>query len=224
MCVGRRCLSPEPCPNLKVSHEKYLDILRGLRKVPGVKKVFVRSGVRYDYAVYDKSSAFISELARYHTSGELKTAPEHCSNRVLALMGKPEIAVYERFVQRYMAASRKAGKKQYVLPYFISSHPGATLEDAIKLAEYLKKVGFVPDQVQDFYPTPGSVATCMYYTGINPLTMEKVYVPKTREERAMQRALLQFNRPANYYLVKKALIQAGREDLIGAGKNCLIRG
>ena len=224
MCPGKRCLAPKPCPNLIVDHSKYLESLRALRKIPGVKKVFVRSGVRYDYAVLDRDDTFIRELACYHTSGQMKVAPEHCSGRVLNLMGKPSIAVYEKFKKKFEDASRRAGKRQHVLPYFICSHPGSTLEDAIELAEYLNKSGFIPDQVQDFYPTPGSVSTCMYYTGLDPFTLKPVYTAKTREERAMQRALFQFNKPENYPLVKKALIKAGREDLIGSGQKCLIKG
>lgn len=224
MCPGKRCLAPKPCPNLIVDHSKYLESLRALRKIPGVKKVFVRSGVRYDYAVLDQDDTFIQELACYHTSGQMKVAPEHCSGRVLNLMGKPSIAVYEKFKKKFEDASRRAGKRQHVLPYFICSHPGSTLEDAIELAEYLNKSGFIPDQVQDFYPTPGSVSTCMYYTGLDPFTLKPVYTAKTREERAMQRALFQFNKPENYPLVKKALLKAGREDLIGSGQKCLIKG
>ncbi len=224
MCPGKRCLAPKPCPNLIVDHSKYLESLRALRKIPGVKKVFVRSGVRYDYAVLDKDDTFIRELACHHTSGQMKVAPEHCSSRVLNLMGKPDIAVYEKFKKKFEDASRRAGKRQHVLPYFICSHPGSTLKDAIELAEYLNKSGFIPDQVQDFYPTPGSVSTCMYYTGLDPFTLKPVYTAKTREERAMQRALFQFNKPENYPLVKKALIKAGREDLIGPGQKCLIKG
>ncbi len=224
MCPGKRCLAPKPCPNLIVDHSKYLESLRALRKIPGVKKVFVRSGVRYDYAVLDRDDTFIRELACYHTSGQMKVAPEHCSGRVLNLMGKPSIAVYEKFKKKFEDASRRAGKRQHVLPYFICSHPGSTLKDAIELAEYLNKSGFIPDQVQDFYPTPGSVSTCMYYTGLDPFTLKPVYTAKTREERAMQRALFQFNKPENYPLVKKALIKAGREDLIGPGQKCLIKG
>lgn len=224
MCRNRRCLAPTPCKNLKVDHSRYIATLRALRAVPGVKKVFIRSGIRYDYVMADKSGEFIRELARHHVSGELKVAPEHCAPEVLRLMGKPNLDVYERFVQKFEAASRKAGKKQYVLPYFIASHPGSTIACAIELAVYLKRSGFVPDQAQDFYPTPGSLSTCMYYTGLDPLTMEPVYVPKSREERAMQRALLQFNKPENYPLVKKALLRAGRRDLIGKGRDCLIRG
>lgn len=224
MCPGKRCLAPKPCPNLIVDHSKYLESLRALRKIPGVKKVFVRSGVRYDYAVLDKDDTFIRELACHHTSGQMKVAPEHCSSRVLNLMGKPSIAVYEKFKKKFEDASRRAGKRQHVLPYFICSHPGSTLKDAIELAEYLNKSGFIPDQVQDFYPTPGSVSTCMYYTGLDPFTLKPVYTAKTREERAMQRALFQFNKPENYPLVKKALIKAGREDLIGPGQKCLIKG
>lgn len=224
MCPGKRCLAPKPCPNLIVDHSKYLESLRALRKIPGVKKVFVRSGVRYDYAVLDRDDTFIRELACHHTSGQMKVAPEHCSSRVLSLMGKPSIAVYEKFKKKFEAASKQAGKRQHVLPYFICSHPGSTLEDAIELAEYLNKSGFIPDQVQDFYPTPGSVSTCMYYTGLDPFTLKPVYTAKTREERAMQRALFQFNKPENYPLVKKALLKAGREDLIGSGQRCLIKG
>lgn len=224
MCPGKRCLAPKPCPNLIVDHSKYLESLRALRKIPGVKKVFVRSGVRYDYAVLDKDDTFIRELACHHTSGQMKVAPEHCSSRVLNLMGKPSIAVYEKFKKKFEDASKRAGKRQHVLPYFICSHPGSTLKDAIELAEYLNKSGFIPDQVQDFYPTPGSVSTCMYYTGLDPFTLKPVYTAKTREERAMQRALFQFNKPENYPLVKKALIKAGREDLIGPGQKCLIKG
>lgn len=224
MCRNRRCLAPTPCKNLKADHSRYIATLRALRAVPGVKKVFIRSGIRYDYVMADKSGEFIRELARHHVSGELKVAPEHCAPEVLRLMGKPNLDVYERFVQKFEAASRKAGKKQYVLPYFIASHPGSTIACAIELAVYLKRSGFVPDQAQDFYPTPGSISTCMYYTGLDPLTMEPVYVPKSREERAMQRALLQFNKPENYPLVKKALLRAGRRDLIGKGRDCLIRG
>ena len=224
MCRNRRCLAPTPCKNLKADHSRYIATLRALRACPGVKKVFIRSGIRYDYVMADKSGEFIRELARHHVSGELKVAPEHCAPEVLRLMGKPNLDVYERFVQKFEAASRKAGKKQYVLPYFIASHPGSTIACAIELAVYLKRSGFVPDQAQDFYPTPGSLSTCMYYTGLDPLTMEPVYVPKSREERAMQRALLQFNKPENYPLVKKALLRAGRRDLIGKGRDCLIRG
>ena len=224
MCRNRRCLAPTPCKNLKADHSRYIATLRALRAVPGVKKVFIRSGIRYDYVMADKSGEFIRELARHHVSGELKVAPEHCAPEVLRLMGKPNLDVYERFVQKFEAASRKAGKKQYVLPYFIASHPGSTIACAIELAVYLKRSGFVPDQAQDFYPTPGSLSTCMYYTGLDPLTMEPVYVPKSREERAMQRALLQFNKPENYPLVKKALLREGRRDLIGKGRDFLIRG
>ena len=224
MCVKRRCLAPAPCSNLNADHSEYIHILRSVRQVEGVKKVFIRSGIRYDYALQEKSGRFIDEVARYHTSGELKVAPEHCSKEVLDIMGKCGIDVYEAFVRKFNAASRWAGKKQYVLPYFIASHPGCTLQDAIELAEYLKKSGFVPDQVQDFYPTPGSAATCMYYTGLDPFTLKKVYVPKSQEERAMQRALLQFNKPENYPLVKKALLKAKRFDLIGNSKNALIKG
>ena len=224
MCVNRRCLAPTPCPNLNADHSEYLGILRAVRGLDGVKKVFIRSGIRYDYALQEKSGDFICEIAAHHTSGQLKVAPEHCAKEVLNAMGKPGIDVYETFVRKFNAASRKAGKKQYVLPYFIASHPGCTLKHAIELAEYLNKTGFVPDQVQDFYPTPGSVSTCMYYTGLDPFTLKPIYVPRSQEERAMQRALLQFQKPENYPLVKKALLKEGRHDLIGKGKNALIRG
>lgn len=223
MCL-RRCLAPKPCPRMNASHDHYIKVLRCLRKVPGVKKVFVRSGVRFDYAMAEPGHHFIRELAAYHTSGQLKVAPEHCAKEVLALMGKGDIRIFDEFREAFARASKNAGKKQYVLPYFIASHPGCTLRHAIALAEYLKKHGFVPDQVQDFYPTPGSISTCMYYTGLDPLTMKKVYVPKTQEERAMQRALLQFNKPENAAMVKKALRKAGREDLIGRHPGALIRG
>lgn len=224
VCTHRRCLAPKPCPNLQVDEREYIENLRRIRQIPGIKRVFIRSGVRFDYALLDRQCDFVKELALHHTSGELKTAPEHVAPRVLRLMGKPGPEVHAAFVKRFRRDSERAGKKQYILPYYISSHPGCRLEDAVKLAEALKKDGFVPDQVQDFYPTPGSAATCMYYTGLDPFTMEQVYVPRSREERAMQRALLQYNKAENYPLVKKALRLCHREDLIGTGPRCLIRG
>ncbi|MBQ7712739.1 MAG: YgiQ family radical SAM protein [Clostridia bacterium] len=222
-CVGRRCIGYKPCPNLKVHHGEYLDILRSLRAIPGVKKVFVRSGVRFDYMMYDPDPTFFRELVEHHVSGQLKVAPEHCSERVLARMNKPSFEVYRRFRARYEEINRSLGKEQYLVPYFISSHPGSTLEDAIELAVYLKSIHSVPEQVQDFYPTPSTRSTCMYYTGLDPDDLTPVYVPKTREEKREQRALLQYGRPENYDLVHAALLKAGRTDLIGNGPNFLIR-
>ncbi|MFZ5975469.1 MAG: YgiQ family radical SAM protein [Bacillota bacterium] len=222
-CLHRRCLTPKPCPNLKTGHRAYLDMLRGVAGVSGVKRVFVRSGLRYDYMMLDKDSAFFDYLVRHNVSGQLKVAPEHVSRRVLRLMGKPERAVYDAFAKKFLERSRKAGKEQYLVPYFMSSHPGCSLKEAVELAEYLRDIKYCPEQVQDFYPTPGTLSTCMYYTGYNPLTMERVYVPRDPEEKAMQRALMQYNRPANRPLVEKALRKAKREDLIGYGPLCLIR-
>lgn len=222
VCKNRQCLFPTPCKNLIISHEEYLDLLRKVRKIPGVKKVFVRSGIRYDYLINDKNDEFFEELCKYHISGQLKVAPEHISNRVLSQMGKPGSDVYEKFTKKYTDINKRLGLKQYLVPYLMSSHPGSDLNAAIELAQYIKKMGYTPEQVQDFYPTPGSLSTAMYYTGINPLTKEKVYVPKSQKEKNMQRALLQFNVPENYNIVKEALIKAGREDLIGRGPNCLI--
>jgi uncharacterized radical SAM protein YgiQ len=222
VCKNRQCLFPSPCKNLIVSHDEYLDLLRKLRKLPGVKKVFIRSGIRYDYLIYDKNDEFFKELCKYHISGQLKVAPEHINNAVLKQMGKPGRDVYEKFSKKYFDINNKLGLKQYLVPYLMSSHPGSDLNAAIELALYIKKMGYIPEQVQDFYPTPGSLSTAMYYTGINPLTGEKVYVPKTQKEKNMQRALLQFSVPENYDLVKEALIKAGRQDLIGRGPNCLI--
>lgn len=222
VCKNRQCLFPSPCKNLIVSHDEYLDLLRKLRKLPGVKKVFIRSGIRYDYLIYDKNDEFFKELCKYHISGQLKVAPEHINNAVLKQMGKPGRDVYERFSKKYFDINNKLGLKQYLVPYLMSSHPGSDLNAAIELALYIKKMGYIPEQVQDFYPTPGSLSTAMYYTGINPLTGEKVYVPKTQKEKNMQRALLQFSVPENYDLVKEALLKAGRQDLIGRGPNCLI--
>jgi uncharacterized radical SAM protein YgiQ len=222
-CVDRRCLVPDPCPALKVDHRDYLAVLRAIRAVPGVKKVFVRSGIRFDYVMADLDGTFLDELAAHHVSGQLKVAPEHVSDRVLQLMGKPPHHCYEAFARRWAATNHRLGLKQFLLPYFIASHPGATLDDAIMLAEYLRDTGFVPDQVQDFYPTPGTLATAMYHTCTDPLTGAMVHVAKDAGERAMQRALLQFNRPENRDLVLRALRATGRTDLIGSGPHCLVR-
>ena len=222
-CPDRRCLFPKPCPSLEVSHADYLELLRKLRALPGVKKVFIKSGIRFDYLMADPDPAFFQELCQYHISGQLKIAPEHICARVLNLMGKPDPEVYQAFERRFADENRKISKKQYLIPYLISSHPGSDLKAAIELAEYLHAKGFIPDQVQDFYPTPGTVSTCMYYTGLNPLTMEKVYVPKTEEEKNLQRALLHFHKPENREKVRKALIMAGRKDLIGNSPKALIR-
>ena len=222
VCKEKQCLGFAPCKNIDPSHEDYTALLKKLRAVPGIKKVFVRSGVRYDYLLLDGSDAFLTELVSHHISGQLKVAPEHVSDRVLKCMNKPPHAVYERFLQKYRAVNEKLGMKQYVVPYLMSSHPGATLDDAIELAQYLKKTGHRPEQVQDFYPTPGTVSTCMYYTGLDPRTMEPVYVARSREEKAMQRALMQCHVYKNHPLIRKALRQADREDLIGSGRDCLV--
>ena len=222
-CEDKDCLFPEPCKSLVIDHEDYINILRELRDIEGVKKVFIRSGVRYDYVIYDKDRKFLEELVKHHISGFLKIAPEHISDVVLSRMGKPSRKVYERFVKEYQKMNQKVGKEQYIIPYFISSHPGSTLNEAIELAVYLKKTGFIPEQVQDFYPTPGTLSTCMYYTETDPRTMETIYVPKSMEEKQMQRALIQFNRPENHGKVYKALIKAGRKDLIGYDRDCLIK-
>ena len=223
MCPDKRCLAPTPCPNLDADHSDYLALLRKLRSIPGVKKVFVRSGIRYDYMLEDKNDDFFTELVRYHISGQLKVAPEHCIDGVLDYMGKPHIEVYERFMDKYRRLNDRYSKEQYVVPYLMSSHPGSTLGDAVALAEYLNKKGRQPEQVQDFYPTPGTVSTCMYYTEIDPMTMKQVYVAKSFHEKAMQRALLQWKRPDKRRLVIEALKEAGREDLIGSGPECLVR-
>ncbi|MCR5635587.1 MAG: YgiQ family radical SAM protein [Clostridiales bacterium] len=222
LCKDRKCLAPQPCPNLQVNHEEYLSILRKARAVPGVKKVFIRSGIRFDYLVEDEDKTFFEELVKYHISGQLKVAPEHCSAVVLDRMGKPHIEVYKRFSDEFYKLTGKQGKKQYLIPYLMSSHPGSTLKEAVELALFLKKGNIHPEQVQDFYPTPGTISTCMFYTGLDPYTMKEVYVPKTAEEKAMQRALLQYFVPENKPLVIKALTLAGRKDLIGTGKNCLV--
>lgn len=223
MCAERRCLAPTPCPNLDADHSDYLALLRKLRAIPRVKKVFVRSGIRYDYMLEDKNGDFFSELVKYHISGQLKVAPEHCIDSVLDYMGKPHIGVYEKFMDKYRRLNDKYSKEQYIVPYLMSSHPGSTLQDAVALAEYLNKTGRQPEQVQDFYPTPGTVSTCMYYTGIDPMTMQPVYVAKNFHDKAMQRALLQWKRPDKRKLVIEALKEAGREDLIGFGPGCLVR-
>ena len=223
MCAQKRCLAPTPCPNIDADHSDYLALLRKLRNIPGVKKVFVRSGIRYDYMLEDKNQEFFAELVKYHISGQLKVAPEHCIDSVLDYMGKPHIGVYEKFMDQYRRLNDKYSKEQYIVPYLMSSHPGSTLQDAVALAEYLNSKGRQPEQVQDFYPTPGTISTCMYYTGLDPITMKPVYVAKSYHEKAMQRALLQWKRPDKRKLVIEALKEAGREDLIGYGPKCLVR-
>lgn len=223
VCKNKRCIGYNPCANLKVHHGEYLDILRALRALPKVKKVFVRSGVRFDYIMYDADRTFFRELLEHHVSGQLKVAPEHCSEKVLSYMNKPSFDLYLRFKKEYEAINRDLGKEQYLVPYFISSHPGSTLRDAIDLAVYLHSIHSVPEQVQDFYPTPSTKSTCMYYTGLNPDDLTPVYVPKSREEKREQRALLQYGKPENYELVYAALVKAGRTDLIGNAPSCLIR-
>ena len=223
VCTNRQCLFPKPCPNLKADHRDYLSLLRKLRKIPGVKKVFIRSGIRYDYVMADPDDTFLRELCEYHVSGQLKVAPEHVSDRVLSRMGKPEFSIYQGFADRYKKMNEKLGKKQYLVPYLISSHPGSTLKDAIALAEAVRDMGYMPEQVQDFYPTPSTISTCMYYTGLDPRTMEDVAIIRNPHQKAMQRALIQYRDPANYDLVREALETAGRRDLIGYGPHCLIR-
>ncbi len=222
-CVNRQCLWPKPCNNLKVDHTDYLSLLQELRALPKVKKVFVRSGIRYDYLMYDKDEKFFRELVRYHISGQLKVAPEHISDRVLDKMGKPRSGLYKKFVEKYYRLNEEYDKNQYLVPYLMSSHPGSDLHAAIELAEYLRDIHHQPEQVQDFYPTPGTLSTAMYYTGIDPRDNTPVYVPKSAHEKAMQRALMQYRSPANYDLVYEALTKAGRQDLIGFSKKCLIR-
>lgn len=223
VCKKKLCLFPEPCKNLKVDHSDYLELLKKLRNIDGVKKVFIRSGIRFDYLMLDNDDKFFRELCKNHISGQLKVAPEHSSDRVLKIMGKPNFNVYKKFAEKYKKINKQLGKEQYVVPYFISSHPGCTLKDAIALAEYLRDIHHMPEQVQDFYPTPSTFSTTMYYTGIDPRTMKSVYVPKTFEEKQMQRALLQYRKKENYEIVKKALIKAGRLDLIGFDEKCLIK-
>lgn len=224
-CTDRRCLGTKPCPAMKADHRDYTGLLRKLRKLPGVKKVFVRSGIRFDYVMADPDPdrTFLRELVEHHVSGQLRVAPEHVSDTVLAAMGKPPRAVYDAFCDAFEEINRETGKKQFVVPYLMSSHPGSTLAEAIELAEYVRDMGFNPEQVQDFYPTPSTISTCMYYTGLDPLTMEPIYVPKTSHEKALQRALIQYRNPDNYDLVREALTKAGRTDLIGWDKQCLIR-
>ena len=222
-CPNKQCLFPKPCKNLNVDHTDYISLLRKLRELPNVKKVFVRSGIRFDYLMADDDHTFLRELCEHHVSGQLKVAPEHISDAVLQKLGKPEVAVYNRFVKAYKAMNEKLGKKQFLVPYLMSSHPGSTLKEAVELAEYLRDLGYMPEQVQDFYPTPSTVSTVMYYTGMDPRNMEPVYVCKNPHEKAMQRALIQYRNPKNYELVREALIKAGREDLIGFDKKCLIR-
>ena len=223
-CPDRQCLFPKPCPNLEASHKDYLELLRKLRAIPGVKKVFIRSGLRFDYILADRQGEdFLRELCQYHVSGQLKVAPEHVADPVLSMMGKPPHSVYETFAEKYRQMNLKLGKKQYLVPYLMSSHPGCGLKEAVRLAEYLRDLGYMPEQVQDFYPTPSTISTCMYYTGADPRTMQPVYVPKNPHEKAMQRALMQYRRPENRALVEEALKKAGRTDLIGYGEKCLIR-
>ena len=223
VCKNRQCLFPTPCPNLKVDHSDYLSLLRELRTLPNVKKVFIRSGIRFDYLICDKDKTFFRELCEHHVSGQLKVAPEHISDSVLSLMGKPPVAVYNKFKDEYKKINERIGKKQYLVPYLMSSHPGSTLKEAVELAEYLRDLGYMPEQVQDFYPTPSTISTCMYYTGLDPRTMKKVYVTNNPHEKAMQRALIQYRNPKNYDLVYEALHLAHRTDLIGFGPKCLIR-
>ena len=222
VCPNRQCLFPKPCPNLRCDHSDYIALLRKLRQIKGVKKVFIRSGIRFDYVLEEKNKAFLEELCRYHVSGQLKVAPEHVCDPVLKMMGKPTNEVYERFAKEYSRMNKKIARKQYLVPYLMSSHPGSGLKEAIALAEYVRDLGYMPEQVQDFYPTPGTISTCMYYTGLDPRTMQPVYVPVSMKEKQMQRALIQYRNPDNYELVKKALMKAGRTDLIGYGLKCLI--
>lgn len=222
-CVNKQCLFPKPCKNLKVDHKDYLKLLRKLRELPNVKKVFIRSGIRFDYLIADKDDTFFRELCHHHVSGQLKVAPEHVADPVLRMMGKPENRVYRLFSEKYKKINEQLGKKQFLVPYLMSSHPGSTMKEAVALAEYLRDLGYMPEQVQDFYPTPSTISTCMYYTGVDPRTMQDVYVPKNPHEKAMQRALIQYRNPKNYELVLEALKIAGRMDLVGFDKNCLIR-
>nr|WP_130805285.1 YgiQ family radical SAM protein [Senegalia massiliensis] len=223
VCKEKQCLFPSPCTQLEIDHKDYLHLLRKLRNIPKVKKVFIRSGIRYDYLIHDKDDTFFKELCKHHISGQLKVAPEHISENVLEKMGKPKKEVYEKFINKFENINKKIGKEQFVVPYLMSSHPGSTLKDAISLAEYLNKIGHRPEQVQDFYPTPSTLSTCMYYTGLDPRTMKKVYVAKSPHEKAIQRALIQYSDRRNYKLVKEALLKENREDLIGFSKKCLIK-
>ena len=223
LCKSRKCLAPTPCPNMQVSQTEYLDILRELRKIDGIKKVFIRSGIRFDYLMEDQSDEFFEELVKYHISGQLRVAPEHCSAAVLDRMGKPHIETYKKFCDKFYKLTGQMNKDQYIVPYLMSSHPGSTLKDAVELALFCKRENIHPKQVQDFYPTPGTISTCMFYTGIDPYTMKEVYVPKSEEEKSMQRALLQYFIPENKSKVIKALIKAGRKDLIGYDSKCLVQ-
>ena len=222
-CVNKQCLFPTPCKNMKVDHKDYLKLLRKLRELPNVKKVFIRSGIRFDYLIADKDDTFFRELCEHHVSGQLKVAPEHVADPVLQMMGKPENSVYQAFCKKYKQINEKLGKNQFLVPYLMSSHPGSTMKEAVALAEYLRDLGYMPEQVQDFYPTPSTISTCMYYTGVDPRTMKEVYVPKNPHEKAMQRALIQYRNPKNYDLVMEALKVADRMDLVGFDKHCLIR-
>jgi len=223
VCTNKQCLFPEPCKQLVADHSDYVELLRKLRAIPGVKKVFIRSGIRFDYVLADKDNTFLKELCKYHVSGQLRTAPEHVSDNVLSLMGKPRASVYNEFVKRFDNMNKQLHMEQYSVPYLISSHPGSKLEDAIALAESVRDMGYMPEQVQDFYPTPSTISTVMYYTGVDPRNMKPVYIPNTYHEKAMQRALIQYRKPENYELVKEALLKCGRSDLIGFDKQCLIR-
>lgn len=223
LCKGKKCLAPVPCSQLKADHREYIDILRAVRELPGIKKVFIRSGIRFDYMLEDESEEFFKELVRYHVSGQLKVAPEHCSASVLDKMGKPHIETYIKFAKRYFELSKSAGKEQYLVPYLMSSHPGSTLNDAIELALFIKQQGLHPEQVQDFYPTPGTISTAMFHTGLDPYTMKEVYTAKSSKDKAMQRALLRYFAPESHDLVEQALIKAHRTDLIGYSDKCLIR-
>ncbi|MGN0438823.1 MAG: YgiQ family radical SAM protein [Lachnospiraceae bacterium] len=222
VCPNKQCLFPSPCKNMKVDHSDYVTLLRKLRNLSGVKKVFVRSGIRFDYVLADENNQFLEELCQYHVSGQLRVAPEHVADGVLDLMGKPKNEIYLQFVKQFEKTNRKIGKEQYLVPYLMSSHPGSGLKEAITLAEHIRDLGYMPEQVQDFYPTPSTISTCMYYTGVDPRTMKKVYTPRSPHEKAMQRALIQYRRPENYDLVKEALLKCGRNDLIGFDKTCLI--
>ena len=223
MCPNKKCLAPTPCKFLKVDHSEYTPLLSEIEKLDGVKKVFIRSGIRFDYLMYDKDDSFFERLVTHHVSGQLKVAPEHCSNNALSMMGKPPIEVYEGFKKKYFALCEKAGLEQYLVPYLMSSHPGATMRDAVEMALWLKKWGYMPEQVQDFYPTPGTISTVMYYTGINPMNGKAVKVTTDYHEKQLQRALLQYSKPENANLVREALRLAGREDLIGNTPDCLVR-
>jgi radical SAM superfamily enzyme YgiQ (UPF0313 family) len=223
VCPNKKCLAPTPCKNLKVDHSEYMDMLAEIEKIDGIKKVFIRSGIRFDYLLLDEDDSFFKRLVSKHVSGQLKVAPEHCSNNALAMMGKPPIEVYEKFSKKYFELTEKAGLEQYLVPYLMSSHPGTTMQDAVNMALWLKKHKYSPEQVQDFYPTPGTISTVMYYTGINPMTGKEIYVTTDYREKQLQRALLQYSKPENANLVREALRKANRTDLIGNGAECLVR-